>query len=30
VLDVVVSGERVSVTADGVKREERLGTRMEL
>ena len=29
-LDVVVSGERVTVTADGVKREERLGTRMEL
>ncbi len=30
VLDVVVGADRVTVIADGVKREERLGTRMEL
>jgi hypothetical protein len=30
VLDVVVSGDRVTVVADGVTREARLGTRMEL
>ncbi|HEX2778465.1 MAG TPA: hypothetical protein VHM30_03130, partial [Gemmatimonadaceae bacterium] len=29
-LDVIVSGDRVTVIADGAKREERLGTRMEL
>jgi hypothetical protein len=29
-IDVTVSGERVIVVADGVRREEKLGTRMEL
>ena len=29
-LDVTVSGERVVVIADGVRREEKLGTRMEI
>ncbi|NUQ22231.1 MAG: hypothetical protein HOQ09_14885, partial [Gemmatimonadaceae bacterium] len=29
-LDVVITGDRVTVVTDGTKREERLGTRMEL